>query len=378
MTRFQGKYPARFVEVLWFLYQERGLSSQRLADALGVSERGMRSMLAKSGHRPGVWAEHELRSLMAEHIGGIHISALAKRRRRYSAELIAAWARFDLVPPVRKKGGGREKRIPTDQVAKMYAFYQTGKSFAETERHFGAGKNNVRNIFISRGLDLRESLKNSWRQRRPDGSWLQMPPKTEEEIEALIQAATVLAIPEDLRVEWRKWDLARRVDFIRRVRARLKRSIDRPELPFSDNVMPFDYGTPEAWEIVNHTKNAGAKLKIQSQGVIYQGQLWFWSGSACCYLLAVKWTPEKPRPSLHRSIWESIHGPITPDLAVTYKDGNPNNLDPGNLELRSKNEICRENQASAITRKSREKMEILLARTERKNQDHDLLANLTH
>ena len=165
-------------------------------------------------------------------------------------------------------------------------------------------------------------------------------------------------------------------------RARIKSPNDRPTTPFSSNVTPFDYACPVAQEIVR-ARNAGTdsrsartKLDIRSQGVIFRGLLWFWNINFCGYYLGIPWTKEHGRPALHRVLWEETHGPIPAGHVVSYIDKNPNNLDPANLYLRSRDTVCRENQAAAITRKSREITALLLKRSQTKNS-HDLIDHLT-
>lgn len=380
MTRFQGKYPARFVEVLWFLYQKRGISIGRLAAALRTNEHGIRGLFNKAGFRADRWTETELQELHAEYLAGAYLSELAKRRRRRTGELLALFQERGWKMRERTKFTFEKRRWPADLVAAMHADHLAGMGFSDLERKYGRGRQTIPGVFRHRGLKI---LKRSSNHKLANGCFAPAVPKTEEEIEAMIQAAHKLYVPEELKLDWRKWDLARRGDFIRRLRAKLASPLDRPQTPFSSNLKPFDYASPEAWEIVNAgnagltSRSAAFNLKIPSQGVIYDGRLWFWSGKGRGYFEG-KWRPEGGRPSLHHHLYRKHHGSIPHHHAVILADGNFNNLDPSNLVLRSRNEICRENQASAITRKSREKMEILLARTERKNQDHDLLANLTH
>jgi hypothetical protein len=80
--------------------------------------------------------------------------------------------------------------------------------------------------------------------------------------------------------------------------------------------------------------------------------LWFWSGREGFYYQG-KWSPQTKRPSLHRTIYERSHGPVPAGCVVVHLDGNKNNLDPANLALRTRNDICRQNQARAIAERSR-------------------------
>ena len=321
--------------------------------------------MAKLTDKP-TWSERELRGLYQEYLTGARASDLAKRRGRTSGDLLFMfeWRRW----PLRARPSPRQpKRVDERIVQAMYAEYMAGITFAETERRHGRRKGTARVLFVGRGLPLRES-EGLPVARRADGSFAPFVPLTEDEIEELVAGATKLAIPERLRLEWRKWPLERRGDFIARVRARLKDPGDRPELPFSSNVEPFDYATPKAWEMIR-ARNAGLSskhwktmLKVPSQGVIWDGRFWFWARKESHYYEGIAWRLYGERPALHRTIWESIHGPIPPLGVVRCADGNPNNLDPSNLVLTDRNELCRENQARALTEKSRDLTTILLNR----------------
>lgn len=367
-------------ELVWWLYEEKGATVGQLAAALGSNERGVRSMLAKSGHRAGVWSEGELRSLHAEYLAGAYLSELAKRRRKSTGDLLGEFQRRGWKKRERTTFTFEKRRWPADLVAAMHADHVAGMGFSEIERKYQRGRKTVRGVFKHRGLEIINRRSNP---KLPNGHFMPYVPKTPEEIETIIRTAPKLYVPEELKLEWRKWDLPRRGDFIARLRARLNSPLDRPKTPFSANVKPFDYASPEAWEIVNAgnagltSRSAAFNLKVPSQGVICEGRLWFWSGRGRGYFEG-KWTPENGRPSLHHHLYRKHRGPIPRDGVVTLADGNFNNLEPSNLVLRSRNDLCRENQATAITRKSREKMGILLARTQTKNQNHDLLASLTH
>jgi len=329
-----------------------------------------------------IWTEKELAAVYDEYMAGGYLSVLAKRRGRKADDLIFmfTWRKWPLRA---KKNPVQPKRIPAAAVEAMYADYQAGMTLADVDRKHSHSKGSSRCIFSSRGLALRMDF-NAAKSRRPDGSFAPLILKTEEEIELLIQSATRLAVPADLAVEWRKWPLARRADFILRLRARLNDPNDRSELPFSSNIVPFDYATENAWDIVKE-RNAGSssrywvtKMDIRSQGVIWDGRLWFWSRKEHIYIEGVRWTAGVGRPLLHRQIFERTHGVVlTIDDIVRIIDGNPNNLDPSNLILADRNEVCRENQASAITRKSRERTAILLNRHQSQtNPAHDLIKRL--
>lgn len=312
-----------------------------------------------------IWDLETLRSMHREYLAGTYPSALAKRRKRTSGELLAAFRKHGLrILP--KKRPVMPLRVSNELIAAMHADYVAGMTFAEVERKYGRSKSTARDIFIHRWLPVREPMKNAWRKHRADGTWEAMPPKTREEIDALIRNARTIAIPDELRLEWRKWDLARRADFIRRVRARLASPLDVPALPFSDNLTYFDYGSEAAWEIIRRanegltSRKSVMAIKLISEGVIWNGKLWFWVRRESYYMEGVPWRPDRPRRVLARVIYESVHGPLPHHSVVRVIDGNPNNLDPSNLRLATRDDICRENQANALLRKSRERTKALL------------------
>jgi hypothetical protein len=380
--RSQSKFSREVLQLLWDLYQS-GRAIEELAPGAGTSARGLRAAFAKSGLRAGVWSDAELHGLHREHLAGGYVSELAKRRRRKTADLVKAWLPLGL-KPIARKDPVQPKRIPAERVAAMYDFYQTGATFAEVERRFGVGKAGVRSIFLGRGLAIREPIANAWRHKRTDGTWQAMPPKTAEEIEELIQAATKIAVPVELKLEWRKWDLEKRVDFIRRLRARLGNTRTAPTGPFCEGMVPFDYGTPAAWEIIRrlnadtNSRTWRAKLNIISEGVIYDGLLWFWSQPfGAYYRRAGKADSERYWVVLPRHVWRKEHGRIPAGWLVRIRDGNPNNMDPANLYLATKNDVARENQASALSRKSRERTALILSKSQQKGSHHVLIDQLT-
>lgn len=318
------------------------------------------------------WSDRELRDLYQEYLAGARASDLAKRRGRTSGDLrfMFEWRGWPLRPV--RPSPNQPKRVDERIVQAMYADYLAGFSLAETERRAKRRKGSARVLFVGRGLPLREA-KGLPVARRADGSFAPFVPLTAEEIEDLIATASKLAIPDRLRLEWRKWPLERRGDFIARLRAALNDPLARPDLPFSSNVEPFDYASPKAWEMIRarnaclSSKYWHTMLKVPSQGVIWDGRFFFWNRKEPYYYEGIPWRVKRYRPALHRVIWESIHGPVPPHGVVRSIDGNPNNLDPSNLTLTDKNNLCRENQARAITEKSRERTAILLNRHQATN-----------
>ena len=277
-----------------------------------------------------------------------------------------------------RERGAAKHRAPLDAlVAKMYADYQAGMSFAGLGRKYHRDRRSCRELMTVRGYKLRP-LTVRMADRLPNGQIKPDVPKTGAEITALIERETKLRVPVELKLEWRKWSWERRGDFIRRLRARLNTGKDRPETPFSANVDPFDYASPRAWEICNtanrgtDSRNAVVKMNISSQGVIWDGALWFWTWRTG-YLRMGQWTPEAPRQLLNWAVWEKANGRKVPrkGYIVVFADGNPNNFAPENLLLKKRETELRENQAAALTRKSREQLTVLMKRSNRKGDETD-------
>jgi len=206
------------------------------------------------------------------------------------------------------------------------------------------------------------------------------PQRTPAQLERIINQATGIKIPSELLVEWRKWTLEKRAWFISRLRARIQTRADRPTTPFSSNVVPFEYGTPAAWKIMEEmnrgigSREWKVKINLTSQGVIYQDRLWFWTFKfGYC---SGQWRPSGPRAVLHHRIWEEHTGSRVPAGSVLrFIDGNQNNLIFENLRLEIRNELLRGNQAVALTRKSRE-MTGLLLKQSKKGNTHDSISTV--
>jgi hypothetical protein len=261
-------------------------------------------------------------------------------------------------------------RLPDELIGAMYADYQKPMSLNAVGRKYGRDRRAVSELFHRRGLDVRVTQKQA--ARLPNGRIAPYVPLTVEQLEELIADATKLRVPEALKFEWRKWSLERRGDFIARIRAKLNDPRDRPDLPFSANVVPFDYASPRAHEIckvVNAglgSRYAGIKLDICSQGVIYRDRLWFWARKVG-YQLG-PWIPGEGRTALHHQIWEETHGrPVPEKHVVRFADGNCNNFELGNLVLDTRYNLCRENQAAALFQKSRAMTSMLLESAQNKD-----------
>jgi hypothetical protein len=115
-------------------------------------------------------------------------------------------------------------------------------------------------------------------------------------------------------------------------------------------------------------------IKISSEGVIYGGRLWFWSRKIGYQ--RSDFVKGQGRPALHHVIWETAHGrPVPPHSVIRFADGNPNNLDPANLRLATRNDLARENQAAHATRSSREALATLLNLNQHSSHDTTSLLN---
>jgi hypothetical protein len=324
------------------------------------------------------WDLKTLKALHREYLAGDYPSTLAKRRKRSSGELLSAFRRHGLrILP--KKAPRQPKRVAMELVAAMHADYMAGLTFADVERKYRRPRATTRELFLSRGLPVKPPVPNAWRQHRPDGTWNRKDPATEQEIAAAIQAATKLAIPDCLKIDWRHWDLARRGDFIRRLKTHLGHPRATPAGPHSPNVRPFDYTSPDAWRIVQ-AANAGRdsrtwvlKMDIGSEGLIYQDSLWFWNACMCGYIRrGNRAAGETHWLTLHRYIYSQKHGQIPPGMVVRFRDGNQNNFRLSNLYLCQKQEVCRENQAAALNRKSAARTTALLNRHHQPHPSHGL------
>jgi len=247
---------------------------------------------------------------------------------------------------------GYKKGVDKAQVTAMYADYQAGMSLSKVGRKYrNITGGTVREIFMKRGLVVRGMI-NRWEKHRANGCFEAMPPKTEKEITAMIAALTRLAVPAALKLDWRKWPMTRRAEFIRRARKHLAKNHGRefaPTTPHSSNVQPFDYTTPEARAIAERD-NAGknsqqcpTKLKPVSQGMIYKGVLYYWSAGTGYQSCMGPYDPAVGRPQLHRFIYEEHFGPIPAGMTVIQKDGNKNNFSPRNIGLRSMADCARMN-----------------------------------
>lgn len=261
------------------------------------------------------------------------------------------------------------------QAPAMWEAYQRLKSCAAVAKLFNSDKGTVKYVLQRNGYEVRE-IKEVPRQA--NGSPARLQPKSDAEIRALVQQATRFVLPDELRFEWRRWPLDRRAWFVGLLRTRFPST--RPSGACSRGVRLWSYGDPEAHRIVDRM-NAGlpsrqhkGDLRIASEGVICDGRLWFWvqegqTDGVGSYRIG-PYDPVHGRPALHRVLWERYHGrPVPRGHVVRHADGNRNNFAKTNLILATQNDIARENQAAALTRKSRARVELLLRRAHGETPD---------
>ena len=249
-------------------------------------------------------------------------------------------------------------------IQKMYADYQAGVSFYAVARIYNRTPGCIRELFARRKLPVRPYVCKNKKGVGKNGCFKAYPEPTITQLNDMIDRATKIMVPPELKTHWRHWTLKRRADFLSRLRMKFISPEDQPQTPFSDNVEPFDYGTEKAHAIARQfnvgktSQLAGTKIKLPSQGVIWRGQLFFWARDN--YYVG-NWTPEHGRPSLNRIIWEDHHQRKIPAKHhVSYQDGNRNNLDPKNLVLLSFRDAAIKNKGNGLLKKSRGLTALLL------------------
>lgn len=317
--------------------------------------------------------------MYVDYEAGLSLAQVAEKHGVSRYQVFSAFRRNGLK---RRKPGCGRKRISLEAVRTMHGDYMKPMSLAAVGRKYKRHRGSVRELFVSRGLEVRPC--DFEPVRLPNGCIAPAKPLTKAEIDALIASATKLAVPPALKREWRQWPMQRRATFIKRLRAKLKSRVDRPNQPFSSNVEPFDYSSAYAREIIarknagKNSRECGCKINVGSQGVIYRGELYFWVSNTG-YAKGVKWTPENGRPILSRVIWEEHNERKIPDQGVIrFADGNPNNFAPENLILRTMNDLCREAQANYLSKRSRELTALLLQRSQQKEEGHGLIEALNN
>jgi hypothetical protein len=263
--------------------------------------------------------------------------------------------------------------LSDELIHSMFSDYEGGLSLSEVGRRHGRNRKSIPEVFLKRGIALRPCPHRQLATDPRTGCFLPKKRHTKRQIDAYVNTLDSVRIPDGLRWEWRLWPMPRRLDFIARVRARLDNPYERPSGPFSHNVIPWAYGHPLAMKLAyqDSSQKSKSKVKLTSQGVIWQGKLFYWSGKTGSYTEGCGWTPEYGRPQLHHVIWEKHNGrPVPPKYTVIFRDGNKNNLTPRNLALRSMNECARINQAAWLNKRSRESTALLL-RQHQKGKTHE-------
>jgi len=344
---------------------ERGYSIAELAEVFELTFYPIWSGFHRLGLKIGRAGGHRLRASIAKQIfdrDALFPEAEIERVRR----------EFVKLPKCKAGCRGYAERF----VQAIYSDYiARGSILAAVAKRWGRSEGTIGLLLRSRGLREADPLRSARVAARPrapgSGCFAKKRLATEAEIEVLLASATKIAIPQQLRWEFRLWPMEKRARFLRRLRARVKSPDDRSEKPFSKNVSPFDYTTPEARAIKDrlnaglNSRQAICRIDLGSQGVIYKGELYYWVANTG-YMKRGACTAERGRPSLHRLIWEESNGPVPPKHIVYFKDDNPNNFEPRNLGLMSMNENARRNQAAALFRKSREQTALLLQRAQKR------------
>lgn len=287
------------------------------------------------------------------------LQAVAMLHRRSVSAVARALNRFGYREE-RRRGGPRSAA----QVrAWHWDYLRLSQSLAATGRMHGVSAAWLRTLFVRHGLAVRPYEER--RRRLPSGGFAPHRRLSNREVVALVSRARRFAVPRDLLVEWRGWSLGRRKWLIDLLRDKLRPRGARPTTPFSPNVEPFDYGSPKAWALVEEanrglsSRHWKARLSPNSQGVIWRGKLWFWSGDG--YLLG-GWGGQPGRPALHHELWKEATGAaaVPARHVVVFLDGNKNNLDPSNLGLRHRRDLASENQARHLLARSRRLTSLVL------------------
>lgn len=170
-----------------------------------------------------------------------------------------------------------------------------------------------------------------------------------------------LTVPRELMHWWIKhWSLDRRMEIAAQLKAAMQAVgwEGMPQSACSGNVEPFGYGSAKAHAIANAA--GGTKLHVGSEGMIWKGRLWYWSAG-----LRIYWTRKAGERRyacgkgvieiLSRVIYEDHHGvKLSREDVIRLKDGNPNNLDPANMERTSMREMGPRNSQARSRRRRAE------------------------
>lgn len=323
---------------------------------------------------PITWSR--LMAMYRDHLGGMTLTDLKEAYGHTVTSIRNAFAAENIQIIQHPK---RQHLILDEKLVKrMHRDHIQGMRMKALERKYKRCDSNIRKAFERRGLPIIDRGNSGCFQKT-------VVRKTRKELISLARSLDRVKIPDAIRWEWREWPMEKRRWFIETVRAHLKLPTDRPSLPFSSNVRPFEYWTPEA-RVIAANRNEGRSsrewatvINPCSQGVIWEGELWFWYSNTG-YQIGLPWhpagaplTPDRliwrarhgwdlphGRPALHQVIFLRHHGEIPPGCVVRHLDGNPNNLDPANLTLATRNDVARENQAAHLAAISRQKTAALL------------------
>lgn len=300
-----------------------------------------------------------------------------QRARGYRAAHVAAGRRCDGRPRAARKPCGciagcclkcrprvHKGYYTLTEVRRFWRAYQTGLSAAAVERRFGLPIKGLKHILERRGFHVRPP-----KVVPKLGFGVRLPEPTAAEVQAAIRKLKFVHVPPELKQHWKRGSMAWRRRLLRKIRAHLRPLTARPEKPFSENVTPWEYGTPAAMAIARRmnagrdSQHALVSIRASSQGVIWEGQLWFWTAKQ-------DGTPYgyqggHPRRLLHRVIYERAYGPIPAQHIVSHRDGNFNNLAPENLQLRSMAQNAIRNKQAGLAIKGEAGARVLLARFNR-------------
>lgn len=249
---------------------------------------------------------------------------------------------------------GNRLIVPPETVAAMWADYSAGMSLSAVERKYARTPKSLRPIFARRGYTVRPTPFGHAARDPQTGRVLPFKPATPAQITAAIRPLTRIKVPRSLSLEWRRRPMSWRRQLIRRIRAHVRPPHPRPATPFSRNVQPFEYGTPAVMRLQDRlnrgrdTRHRACQIRPCSEGVIYRGRLYFWTGrteknfaAGSGYISSGK---REKKERLHHVIYREHHGAIPPAHTVIFRDGNKNNFAPRNLALRSMADCARMNQ----------------------------------
>jgi HNH endonuclease len=378
------------VQHLHSLYR-RGYSLNELAEIFGVNRYPIWSGFVRHGLKRRPRNGCQLRTSIRDQVFDRENLLPEKEVERLRSEFLK-------LPKLRSGCRGYAERF----VQALYSDYvQSDEVLVYVARRWGRSPGAIAEMFAKRGLRSADPTRRErvLARQRVDGTgcFARIKRATRKEIEAIIdqmvsqsrrkqfgrrRGASKFSIPLELKWEFRTWSLEKKAWFISRAREKIKSPADRPTTPFSTNVQPFDYFTPAARAIAAelnkglNSRYAVCKIDICTQGVIYKGELFFWSQKTG-YISRGPWTPERGRPLLHHLIWEETNGPVPAQHVVRFIDGNRNNVAPNNLILATKNDVCRESQAKSLLRKSRERTALLLQRAQAKEKQDGLIEQLS-